>query len=199
MLCAFKAEASEISGQISTDPAALSTETVSVEAEVKKPIENKSTGQGGGSFLIYLNQNKKPVQTVKKVENKKVARNLEKNDIETKKAIKVLGATYYPDGALLKGSGRQIYIVKKGIKKLIVSPKALQKYRGKIVKVSDEELRQYQSRSNLEGELIREKGTAKVYVILQGKKKHILNLAELRAHYFGLEIFNIKKEEIELY
>jgi len=60
-------------------------------------------------------------------------------------------------------------------------------------------LAKYQDRSHLDGGLIWQKGDVKVYVIVKGVKRHILNLEELRAHYLGLEIFNISREEMELY
>jgi hypothetical protein len=113
---------------------------------------------------------------------------------------KVLGTKIYPDGTLLRGPDHKIYLIQGQIKKHIADLRELSRYRGRpIFSASEEELSFYGDRAHLDGELIRQKKDVKVYVIVKGVKKHILDLQELRAHYAGLEIFNIDPEEMALY
>jgi len=124
---------------------------------------------------------------------------IEENQI-VKSEVKVLGISLYPDGTLLRGTDHKIYLIQGRMKKYIANFKELAKFRGQaILPAISEELSQYQTRGHLAGELIRQKGEVKVYEITKVGKHHVLNLAELRAHYFGLEIFNISAEEMMLY
>jgi len=112
----------------------------------------------------------------------------------------ILGVKYHPDGSLLRGADQKIYLIQGRFKKPVINLEELKKYRGRaILEAAAEELAGYETRGHLDGELIREKGEAKIYVIKKGLKQHILNLEELRAHYFGLEIFNLGREEMTQY
>jgi hypothetical protein len=112
----------------------------------------------------------------------------------------VLGTKIYPDGTLLRGQDHKIYLIQGQTKKYIVDLSELWKYRGRIIfSASEEELSRYNGRAHADGELIRQRGDVKIYVIANGAKKHVLDLEELRAHYAGLEIFNLEPEEMALY
>jgi hypothetical protein len=201
LLFAFKAEASEVFGHISTDPKLLAIETSNVVPDIKPAAEkNHPPASSGNTMFILQNQNIKNAPVEKKARETELLKNSDSPTTTSKKTTKVLGVTHYPDGTLLRADDRKIYAVKRGVKKLISSFVELKKYQGqKIYNSTPEDLEAYQTRSNLEGELIRQKGTVQVYVIFYNKRKHILNLEELRAHFFGLEIFNISIEEMELY
>jgi hypothetical protein len=117
----------------------------------------------------------------------------------------VLGEKIYADGTLLRGSNNKIYVVV-GDKLLhIASLKELAKYVGeKIFDVSDETIASYGKAAVLgvkkygDGQLIRN-DNVKVYVIVNGQKKHILNLSELAKYYFGKPIYKVAPEELEQY
>jgi hypothetical protein len=200
-LFAFRAEASEITGRISTDPAALTTETITVVPEAKPVVENhNSVGNSNGALFAVLNIPSQIVEAEKKIEPPELPKAPDAPKAPVQKTVKVLGAVHYPEGSLLRSPSWQIYLVKRGVKKLIPNILALQKYQGQaIYNSTPEDLALYETRSNLDGELIRQKGTVQVYVILKGIRRHILNLEELREHFFGLEIFNIRKEEMADY
>lgn len=176
--------ASEITGKISTDPNNPGGHNAA-------PVDNQESQQsgrmneerGGGSALIL--QNRKSVQV---------------NPEDSAGEIKVLGIGYYPDGSLLRGPDKKIYLIKNGYRKYISNLQELKKYAGReIIDAGNTDLNQYLDRPHLDGELIGQIGDAKVYVIDNGAIRHIKSLGELRAHYFGLEIFNLKPEEMKLY
>jgi len=172
--------ASEITGFISTNPNTListgSESVISDQGDVKsKEVEAQPSN---GLLMILLSQSQK--------------KNLDK--------VKVLGLNTYPDKTLLRGSRGRIYIIRGTVKKHILNLEELRKYQGQtIYDVTDEELSQYPDRLHIDNELIRTKGTQKVYVIRQGKRQPVLNLEELHRHYFKQEIFNISPEEMGQY
>jgi len=183
MLCASNVGASEIFGRISTDPNAQpgNTNNPPASAEQPSPVPQTETKEQVGGAVILPLQNVQKSQTITQ-------------------EVKVLGASYYPDGSLLRDSSNKIYLIQGQVKKYIPNLHELAKYRGQaILEVTDQDLSQYQTREHLTGELIRQRGEVKVYEIVAGGKHHILNLEELRAHYFGKEIFNISGEEMTLY
>ncbi len=190
MFFASNTEASEIFGKISTDPNALSTFTNNPptpgetnEQPNASTVGPEITNQIGGAVILPLNQN----AVISKTEE----------DRTVNSEVKVLGLSLYPDGTLLRGTDHKIYLIQSQMKKYIPNLKELAKFRGRaILPATTEELSQYQARGHLIGELIRQKGEVKVYEITTGGKHHILNLTELREHYFGLEIFNISAEEM---
>jgi hypothetical protein len=117
----------------------------------------------------------------------------------------VLGEKKYADGTLLRGSNGRTYIVVGGKLQYIPNLATLAKYAGKeIVKVDSSVINAFQMVNVLgakkygDGQLIRN-DDVKVFVILNGKKKHILNLDELRTNYFGKSIYKVTAEELEQY
>ena len=109
---------------------------------------------------------------------------------------KVLGEKKYSDGTLLRGSNEKIYVIIGGIARHIVSIEELMKYSGQeILNVSDNEIDSVGYNKVL-GESKYANGTllrgsdVKIYVIIGGKKKHVLNLEEL-LKYVGREIFSV--------
>jgi hypothetical protein len=137
---------------------------------------------------------------VKKSETLKKSENPPTIAPAPKETAVILGVKIYSDGTLLRGADGRIYIVRGQIKKYIANLTELARYRGReIISASEEELSAYQARGHWDGELIRQQGDARIYVIVSGKKQHIRTLAELRARYAGLEIFNLPAEEIALY
>ncbi len=123
-----------------------------------------------------------------------------KKQCELIEKTKVLGIEFYPDGSLVRGKDNKIYIIEGKIKKYIKNLIELKKYAGQeIYYVEEEFLNLYKTKNYLNGSLIREKGKHKIYVILNGKKKHILNIKELRLYYFKQKIFNISIEKMKLY
>lgn len=191
MLIASSSSASEIFGQISTNPNAL---PVKPDNSV---TDKPSAGQSPSATPAPVIKNNQEAAVPLKPD--------ERNDQSEKTqsvALKpeVLGIKIYPDGSLLRGADRKIYFIQGRIKKHIASLTELNQSRGRaILEATAEELSGYQTREYLDGKLIRQRGDAKVYVIKQGLKQHILNLEELRANYFGREIFNISREEMALY
>ncbi len=182
--------ASELIGQISTNPSELSGD----EPDDSLPPVNSGAGSGSfnsGSDVIFTND-------IKQDNGDKE----DADDNKQNKEIKVLGISYehYPDNALLRANDKKIYIIEGQVKKHIAGLDELVKYAGQtIYDVTDAELAKYQKRKHLNNDLIREQGTEAVYVIENAKKRHILSLEELRANYFGQEIFNISSIEMRLY
>jgi len=119
---------------------------------------------------------------------------------KTFKKIKVLGIEKYGDGTLVRGNNHKIYVINGNFKDYISSFKKLRRFKGEVIhKVNLEELKKYQTRNYLEGDLIRLKGKTKIFLIQKNKLKHILNLKELALNFRGEEIFNLSLGEMELY
>ncbi|MCK5061128.1 hypothetical protein KAR28_01100 [Candidatus Parcubacteria bacterium] len=178
--------ASELIGQISTNPSELSGDEPDDSAS---PPAN--SGAGSGSDAIFIND-------IKQDNGDKEDAGDNKQD----KEIKVLGIShgYYPDNALLRANDKKIYIIEGQVKKYIAGLDELIKYTGQtIYDVTDDELARYQERKHLNNDLIREHGRDEIYIIENAQKRHILSLEELRANYFGQEIFNISSVEMKLY
>jgi hypothetical protein len=191
---AANAHASEIFGTISTNPnqnssAGQNNQSSPDSIVATKPVITSITPVATGSKELISEKTAVPV-----IEIQPIAQ-AEKASVKN-----VLGIKIYPDGTLLRGPDNKIYLIQEQIKKHIVDLQELAKYRGRpIFSASEEELASYGNRAHINGELIRQKRDVKVYVIVKGVKKHVLNLQELRAHYAGLEIFNIEQEEMALY
>ena len=189
MLSAGTVQASEIFGQISTNPSNLLDNSSNTNQEQPAnplpPVDEvpNNSASSGSSGMIFSEIKDETLPVTESLED-----------------IKVLGINYYPDNSLLRGRDHRIYIIQGQIKKYISSLNELQKYSGQaIYDVSDQDLAQYQKRQHLNGDLIREKGTEAVYVVNNNQIRHILNLEELRANFYGQEIFNIGSEEMRLY
>jgi hypothetical protein len=189
LFCAAPVGASEIFGSISTDPnysqpaqnnsSEQSSEQPEQPAIVPKVLTNEDDGSTDAPYIV---------------------RDMSMAGAKNKSAAEILGIKIYPDGALLRGSDQKIYLIRGLFKRHVVNLQELAKYRGqKIYSVSEEQLAYYETRAHLDGELIRQKGDVKVFELTKSGKHHILNLQELRAHYSGLEIFNISQEEMEIY
>jgi hypothetical protein len=117
---------------------------------------------------------------------------------------KVLGVQAYANGTLLRGTDKKIYVVTNGALYHIATLKQLAKYPGKeILDVNDSVIASFSKTAVLgvqtfaNGALIR--GTdKKIYVIVNGAKQHILDLAEL-AKYYGKEVLNVSDSVIAQY
>lgn len=195
MIFAGGVKASEIIGQISTDPNALSNYGSSATTTGQADEPNSPS-----QMPIVLGQDLGAAPA----KGREV--NAPKDKADEDKAAgggigkEVLGKKIYSSGSLLRNIDSRIYLIENRVKKHIFNLKELQKYRSRtIYNVKPEELAEYQTREHLDGDLIRQRGDVKVYFIKNEKKIHILNLEELRANFFGLEIFNITAEEIFLY
>ena len=195
LLCATGVQASEITGKISTDPNAFQEgdnqddgggNDANEDSDGEPQSEDKQPADqapAGGGSILFLDQSRKEQEDKNKTED-----------------VVVLGISHYPDGSLIRGTDHKIYLIIGQIKKQLINLAELKRYAGQeIYEVGDEDLDLYQTRKHLDGELIREKGRDKIYVIENGRRWHILSLEELRARYFGLEIFNIRREEMDLY
>lgn len=178
------AQAAEIFGKISTNPADM--------PDISAPISEKQNQAPDTADIKKTAVLALPILPVKNNENASAG--------DTDETIKVLGVKYFPEHSLLRGPDKKIYLLEGNVKKYIANLAELKKYQGKIIfSASAEDLSRYQTRAHLNKDLIREKGTVKVYAIKDGKRKHILNLEELFLVYFGQEIFNITSAEMALY
>jgi len=125
----------------------------------------------------------------------------------------ILGATFYPDGTLLRSPDYKVYVLIGGKKKHIPTWYELWlNYRGQeIINVSFDEIALYPDYFGTsalppatkpgygDGDLIRG-SDKKVYVVLCGNKKyHIKNLLELAAKYFGVKINNVSNGTLAYY
>jgi hypothetical protein len=126
--------------------------------------------------------------------------------VETCRGGVVLGEKIYANGTLLRGSDMKIYVVTNGALVQIKDLKELAKYAGQaIIDVDDSVIAGYPKAAVLgvksygNGQLIRAFGDVKVYTIIDGKKKHILDIPELQKYYFGLVINNVAFDEVSQY
>ena len=185
--------ASEIFGNISTDPQLMNNEPSdssnsredAEDEREKQEEENKPStiDSSGSSYVFPINQDSE-----------------EDEEDKTSKKVITLGISAYADGALLRGGDDKIYLINKGFKIHISNLKKLLEFSGQaIYDVKDEELIKYKDKKYFTGDLIRKQGDVKVFAITESGLKHILNLEELRLNYFGQEIFNLSREEMNLY
>jgi hypothetical protein len=124
----------------------------------------------------------------------------EKNNPPFPASGKVLGIKAFRNHELLRAADGKIYVIEGEVKKHIIDLEELKKYGGLAVHAATAgELSRYKDRNYLDSCLIRQKGDPKVYVIEGGRKRHIRSIEELRARYFGREIYNIGGEEMGLY
>jgi hypothetical protein len=137
------------------------------------------------------------------VENEIAIQKIEiKEEIENKSTEQptVKGLVYYPDSSLLRDDMGTVYILKGKYKKKIFTLAELAKYQGQeILDVATEVLARYETKNYWPGDLIRQIGDDKVYVLLKAGKKHIKSLEELAQKYFGQEIHNLTPAEIKNY
>ena len=115
----------------------------------------------------------------------------------------VLGVKIYPAGSLLRTPNNKIYVlISTSTALYIPDQKALRAYKGhEIFNVSDEILAQYKQvlgvKIYADGTLLRGPDH-KIYVIIGGKKHHILDLAELH-QYRGHKIINVVDDALAQY
>jgi hypothetical protein len=112
----------------------------------------------------------------------------------------VLGEKIYAEGTLIKGSDNRIYVVIGESIYHIKSLQELSKYRGPVLNVGDDVIESFSKidhkptvlgeKMYADGTLIRYMGDPRIYVIVNGEKQHIRNLAELR-QYAGKEILTV--------
>ncbi len=165
------------------------------------------SGQSGGSAIIKNQANAIPPVLKKEKQEEGENDNLEevnpvKNEIIN--GVKVLGVSEvrFDDGMLIRGLDMKVYLIEKGMKRYIPGIKELAQYAGReIFNVDEEALNKYKDieKKYSDGQLIRGYGEANVYVIKNGLKRHIISYEELKKYYFGLEIFNVRQEEILKY
>ncbi len=182
--------ASELLGEISTNPS--DDYSVVEEVDLKTPVVKPAGNTIKSTTNIKIKTEKKETP----VKNEKVKDETLKEEVGNK----VLGIKIHPDGSLIRGSDFKIYLIVGMARRYIGTLQELAKYAGrKISSVSDDEIEVYDVRGHSDGELVRQRGDSKVYVLIDRMKKHILNLEELRARYSGKEIFNIFAEEMSAY
>ena len=135
--------------------------------------------------------------------NKRVAISPDKeivNPSDLDKGTVVKGIEIYPDGSLIRGKSRTIYVIRDNYKKRIFNLFELFDYRGQeIFAVADSVLNEYETKNYWPGDLIREIGAEKIFALLDNGKKHIKSLELLASDYFGQEIFNLDVLEMEDY
>ncbi len=117
----------------------------------------------------------------------------------------VKGEKIYADGALLRGSDKKIYIVVGNKLKLILNLTELKQYAGRqIFNVDDSVIAGYDKilvlgiKQYADGTLLRG-SDKKIYEIINGQKKYIINLDELRMYYFGKPIIDVSDDIINQY
>ncbi len=203
LLSVVSAHASEITGKISTDPKALNVQTEpgsgtsgdNEGSDVKADDAKSKIVSSSGSRLMA--RKKIIAIATTSVDVKKPETTDKPAD---KQAVKVLGVRFFPDGSLLRTEDKRIYLIKGGYKKYIASLKELSEFRGQeIISVSQDDLDQYKFQPYGNGELIREIGDGKIYVVEIGKIRLVKNLEELRDNYSGKVVNNITHEEMEAY
>lgn len=178
----FQTSASEIFGKISTNPKVIPVFDKPVVDEKESENNEIKISQPNSWFPISVQNN----NIIKKSEQ----------DAE----IIVLGLKYYPDHTLLRGPDKKIYITEGQVKKHIINLAELQKYFGvKIIEVSEGDLLNYQTRPHLNGTLVREKDTKRIFVLDNQSKKRIFSLQELRRNYFAKPIYDLDPQELALY
>jgi len=187
-----QAEASEIFGLIRTNPAAPTVNPPAADSEqTGQPIPPVPSGQNQtGATALW------PSANLTTYEKNQILKNTEKTDT----GVKVLGAYYYPDGSLVRGPDKKIFVIFGRYKTLIHNLIALQKYHGQeIISISAEEISDFIHRQCRPGDLIREKGGVKIFFVQKNGKEYVPNLTILRQHYSGQKIHNLDKDEIGKY
>jgi hypothetical protein len=193
---ASELQASEYLGSISTDPSNLGNES-NIQSNSNSNKAIVPINQSVNGSVIIPSQTSLRIAAVKSkndTADAKIPQSPSKKIINTQQ---ILGAKIYTDGTLLRGIDKKIYIIQAQSKKHIVNQQALRKYRGqKIMNVSAKILEKFHTKQYLNGELIRQKGTVKIFAIQKGVKQHVVSLQELLSRYAGLEILNLNRLEM---
>jgi len=158
-----------------------------------------SSQQLGRSQTCGNSEEKKDQDSTSDDEDKKEAQ----GDKEENKDKQVLGDKTYADGTLLKGSDNKIYVMVNGKLKHITTLAELAKYKGQtILKVDDSVIKSLLEKKEVLGDKTYADGTLlkgsdnKIYVMVNGKLKHITTLAEL-AKYKGQTILKVDDSVIK--
>jgi hypothetical protein len=144
--------------------------------------------------------------------SKAVATVISQNCTSTKSVLRqeVLGVKVYniPENVLVRGSNKKIYSFKDDKMTYVSNLSELKKYAGqKIFNIGDDVIASYMPsrqkavagiKEYADGSLIRG-SDMRVYQLVKCKKKHILNLEELRKYHFGKTIFNVSDETVAKY
>jgi hypothetical protein len=174
----FNAQASEITGSISTDPS-QNTKPAQDSTSTEPKIIPKKSGGAVPFYLLSNNNIKPPVKTIGS-------------------EIKVLGTEHYPDNSLLRDQDQKIYLVAGRYKRTVINLTELKKYRGQtIYNVDTEVLEQYDILKNWQ--LIKTKGDPKVYVIRNSRKIWIPNMTEFKRYFSGDKILELNQGEINVF
>lgn len=122
-------------------------------------------------------------------------------------AKQVLGVKKYADGTLLRGADKKTYVVVAGKLKYISSLSELAKYRGTILRVTDETIASFSKAASktavlgvkkyANGTLLRG-SDKKVYVLVNGKKQHVRSLQAL-IKYTGKPILDVEDGVVSQY
>lgn len=115
----------------------------------------------------------------------------------------------YPDGTLLKGSSKNVYVLSNGQKRWITSASVFDtlgyKWRN-IIDVSDSELSNYSTGANIsttnthpDGSLLISNQTKRVYLIDGGQKRWVPNLSIFASRFFWEDVISIIHSELESY
>jgi hypothetical protein len=177
---------------------------------------NNSSGGGGGSSssggggipLHLLTQMSQPTGFLPITE---AANNNNSATSEGQKNGQVLGEKTFGDGILIRGADKKIYVIADGKKYRIPNLTELRKFAGRpIIDVEDGVLALYPSGEGqapakvaeiktilavVEKRLIRGKD-GKIFVIENGKRRHIKSLDELRRNFSGRPIKNVGDAEL---
>ncbi|MEK9165468.1 MAG: DUF5011 domain-containing protein, partial [Patescibacteria group bacterium] len=126
------------------------------------------------------------------------------NAADTGPVQAILGIKIYDNNTLLRGSDKKIYLVDNGKLQHIANLKELAKYIGKeILNVKDDVIASYGQAvlgAKIYGDNSLIRGTdKKIYVIVNGKKKHVIRLDDLRKDHFGKVINNVSDEVLSQY
>jgi hypothetical protein len=186
---------SEMKGYISNDP--------------KRPGQNINDGNnsGNGTGGATGGQNSEQKNTsggngilVTRHKTSQQNEDKTKNIVIEKNKISVLGFDRLPDNTLVRDSRGKIYVIRGEIKKVIWDLRELRKFSDQpILDLPDSDLAKYPTRRFYNCALIRLKGDSKVYLVVSGQKHQIKSPGELKLDYSGQIIYNIDKEEFDLY
>jgi len=154
-------------------------------------LTNFAILEGNGQKIIKVGESSAVIEPTAEP----IATSIEKEPVTITE--QVLEARIYQNGTLLRGSDKKIFVVENSVLKYIVNLEQLRKYAGKeIIDVDDSEISSFNKTMVLDntvysnGTLLRG-SDKKIFVIIDGKKQHIINLEQLRM-YAGKEIIDVE-------
>lgn len=200
IICSTPVQASELLGKISTDPAALVGGITSTVPSASLPAGSASAGDDIACGTLGFGRCPALAAPVAKKNEAVATPKGTAAPAAAGKKIGVLGRKVFADNSLVRDEHGRIWLIQGTAKKPIRNLVELAKYRGLALnQAKTDELRQLQTREHLAGELIRRKNDVKIFALKKEGKHHVLNLAELARDYFGLTIYNLEQEEMQLY